>query len=43
MAVLLTQEWDIVRGKEKEYEKFVENEFIPDRMSWGSNPWEGFT
>jgi hypothetical protein len=42
MAVLLTQEWDIVRGKEKEYEKFVENEFIPRSNEMGLQSVGGF-
>jgi hypothetical protein len=42
MAVLLTQEWDIVRGKEKEYEKFVENEFIPRSNEMGLRSVGGF-
>lgn len=42
MAVLLTQEWDIVRGKETEYEKFVENEFIPRSNEMGLQSVGGF-
>jgi hypothetical protein len=42
MAVLLTQEWDVVRGKEKEYEKFVENEFIPRSNEMGLRSVGGF-
>jgi hypothetical protein len=42
MAVLLTQEWDVVRGKETEYEKFVENEFIPRSNEMGLQSVGGF-
>jgi hypothetical protein len=29
MAILFTQEWDIVRGQEDTYEQFISQEFIP--------------
>ncbi|MDJ0828460.1 MAG: hypothetical protein QNI92_01340 [Desulfobacterales bacterium] len=42
MAILLTQEWDIIRGKEEEYEEFVENEFIPRGNAMGLTSVGGF-
>jgi hypothetical protein len=42
MAVLLAQEWDIIRGKERDYEKFVEQEFIPRSNEMGLQSVGGF-
>jgi hypothetical protein len=42
MAILLSQEWDIIKGKEEEYEKFVENEFIPRANAMGLQSVGGF-
>lgn len=42
MAILLAQEWDILRGKEDEYEKFIEDEFIPRTEAIGLRSVGGF-
>lgn len=42
MAILLAQEWDIIRGKEDEYETFVSEQFIPRTNEMGLESVGGF-
>ena len=42
MAILLAQEWDIIRGKEDEYEAFVSEQFIPRTNAMGLESVGGF-
>ena len=42
MAILFTQEWDVVRGQEDIYEQFVSNEFIPQSDNLGLRAVGGF-
>jgi len=35
MAILFTQEWDVVRGQEDIYDQFISNEFIPQSDKLG--------
>lgn len=42
MTILFTQEWDVIRGKEKAYGEFISNEFTPRLNDLGLKPVGGF-
>lgn len=42
MALLFTQDWDVVRGKEDEYAEFVNRTFIPECNKLGMQSVGGF-
>jgi hypothetical protein len=42
MAVLLTQSWDVIQGKEDEYRTFITSEFLPGLAATGLAPVGGY-
>jgi hypothetical protein len=42
MAILFTQEWDVVRGQEDTYEQFISQEFIPRSQQLGMRAVGGY-
>jgi hypothetical protein len=42
MSLLFTQDWDVIRGKEDEYERFVTDRFIPQCNKLGLTSVGGF-